>query len=233
MIEGMLLVNKPSGPTSHDAVQTVRRRLGIRRVGHTGTLDPMAEGLLILLIGSATRHQQALQGHDKLYEATMQLGTQTDTGDALGAAVRTAPVPPIDRGHVAALLASLQGPMTQVPPAYSAVKVQGRPAYWWARSRRPVRLSARQVRLFECALVDADPSSVTFRVHCSAGTYVRTLAEEIAQRLGTVGHLTRLLRLRIGRWTLDEAHPLAWIEQAGPEAIARCMRLVPPEAPPP
>ena len=226
--EGMLLIQKPSGMTSHDVVQSVRRKLSVRRIGHTGTLDPMAEGLLILLVGSATKHQQAFQGHEKLYEAVLRLGTQTDTADATGRPVRTASVPPVDPHRVAMALSALQGPLSQTPPAYSAVKVQGRPAYWWARRQQPVALSARVVHLEELTLVECGQDAVTFRVRCSAGTYVRTLAESIAERLGTVGHLARLVRLQVGAWRLEEAKPFSWIEEADAAAVMRELRPVRP-----
>ena len=220
-MEGLLLVDKPSGITSHDVVQVVRRKLGMRRIGHAGTLDPMAEGLLLLLVGAATKHQQALQGHDKLYEATLRLGAQTDTGDALGTTVRTAPIPRLDDGRISAVLASLKGPLAQRPPSYSAIKVRGRPAYWWARRHQPVTLPTRLVHLSDVILVRCAPETITFRVHCSAGTYVRALAESIAEQLGTVGHLTSLVRLRVGDWEIEDAKPLSWVEASSPDAVAR------------
>ena len=226
MLDGLLLVHKPPGITSHDVVQLVRRKLGVKRIGHTGTLDPMAQGLLILLVGGATKHQQAFQGHDKTYDAVLRLGTQTDTGDALGVPVRTASVPPLKRSRLEAVLASFQGPLLQTPPAYSAVKVQGKPAYWWARRQQPVALSARTVHIARIALQEYDGETVAFRVHCSAGTYIRSLAESIAERLGTVGHLAGLVRLRVGEWSLEEAKPMAWFSGAGPDDIARELRPV-------
>jgi len=226
MVEGLLLVNKPPGVTSHDVVQVARRKLGVRRIGHTGTLDPMAQGLLVLLVGRATQHQRAFQAHEKTYEAVLRLGTQTDTGDALGQPVRTAAVPTLSRDRIAEILASLKGPLDQTPPAYSAVKVRGRPAYWWARRRQPVLIAARRVHVFDLTVLDCARETVTFRVHCSPGTYVRALAESIAERLGTVGHLTGLVRLRVGRFRLEEARPLAWIAQASAEAVAREVRPV-------
>src|SRR3989338_3342272 len=141
-MDGLLLIAKPPGVTSHDVVEVIRRRLGLRRVGHTGTLDPMAEGLLIVLVGRATKHQQALQGHDKVYETVLQLGAQTDTGDATGTVIRTAALPAMDRARLEEVLASFRGPLAPIPPAYSAVKVHGRPAYWWARRRQAVTLAA-------------------------------------------------------------------------------------------
>lgn len=229
--DGLLLVDKPAGVTSHDVVEAVRRRLGLRRIGHTGTLDPMAEGLLILLIGQATRHQQALQGHEKTYEAVLRLGTQTDTGDAEGRPVQTAAVPPMTPAQMARVLDGFRGDLTQRPPAYSAVKVRGRPAYWWARRRQAVDLPLRQVRIHELSLLASSADSLTFRLRCSAGTYVRTLGEAIAERLGTVGHLVALRRLSVGAWSVAEAKPLAWLTEAPAEAIRQLLRPVPPEHP--
>ena len=226
-MEGMLLIDKPAGVTSHDVVEAARRALGLRRIGHTGTLDPMARGLLILLVGHATSRQREFQRHEKTYDAVIRLGTQTDTGDATGVAIRTAAVPPVDRPRLVELLASLRGPCAQTPPAYSAVKVRGRPAYWWARRKTPATLSARTVELFELTLLDCGPETIALRVRCSAGTYIRSLAESIAERLGTVGHLSGLVRLRVGDWRLEDAKPLAWIAQAGPEAVARALQPVP------
>ena len=226
-MEGMLLVDKPPGVTSHDVVETVRRVLGLRRVGHTGTLDPMAQGLLILLAGSATSRQQEFQRHEKTYDAVIRLGAQTDTGDATGATVSTAAVPPLDLPRLVELLASFRGASSQTPPAYSAVKVQGKPAYWWARRNTPVTLSARTIELFELTLLDYDQDTISLRVHCSAGTYIRALAESIAERLGTMGHLSGLVRLRVGEWHLEDAKSLAWIAQAGPEAVSRALQPVP------
>jgi len=226
MPSGILLVNKPTGVTSHDVVQLVRRKLSLQRIGHSGTLDPMAQGLLVVLVGAATSYQQQFQAHEKTYEAVMRLGTQTDTGDAMGTTVRTAPVPLMDRGRLQEVLATLQGPWWQTPPAYSAVKVRGRPAYWWTRRHQPVTLTKRLAHLFEITLLDCTPETITFRVHCSAGTYIRVLAEVIAEQLGTVGHLAHLMRLRVGQWTVDEAQPLAWIAQASPEDVTSHLRPV-------
>jgi len=225
-MDGMLLVNKPTGMTSHDVVQAVRRRLSQQRIGHTGTLDPMAQGLLILLLGAATKVQQAFQGHEKSYEARVRLGLQTETGDADGPVVRTAGVPALTRPRVEAALATLTGSMTQTPPVYSAVKVRGRPSYWWARKRQPVSLRSRTVHIRDVSLRELTEDSITFHLDCSAGTYVRTVGELLADRLGTVGHLTALTRLRIGQWTLEEAVPLARLMDESPERIAGLLRVV-------
>jgi tRNA pseudouridine55 synthase len=156
----------------------------------------------------------------------MRLGTQTDTGDATGTVVRTAAVPSMDRRQIQDVLAAFQGPWWQTPPAYSAVKVRGRPAYWWTRRQQPVTLTKRLAHLFEVTLLESTTETIAFRVHCSAGTYVRVLAEAIAERLGTVGHLAHLMRLRVGQWTLEEAHPLSWVTQASPEVVTSHLRPI-------
>ena len=230
MSEGLLLLDKPSGLTSHDVVDAVRRALGVRRVGHTGTLDPMAEGLLAILVGGATRFQQQLQGHDKHYEATIRFGEQTDTGDAMGRVVRQAPVPELSRPQLDEVLSSLIGSMEQVPPSYSAVKVSGRPAYWWARRGQPVTLAARRIHLFEMSLCEQTAQTATIRVHCSSGTYIRVLAETIAQRLGTVGHVSRLIRVGIGPWCLTQARAFSWLREADREEVARALAPLSPAA---
>lgn len=232
---GLLLIHKPVGLTSHDVVLTVRRILGVRRVGHTGTLDPMAEGLLLLLVGEATRHQRVLQGHEKTYEATLRLGVQTDTGDATGRPIRTAPVPPLTDEDIRAVLTGCHGPLAQTPPAYSAVKVHGRPAYWWTRRQQPVSLAPRVVHILEIAMLRRTEDTVTVRVRCSAGTYIRTLAEQIAERLGTVGHLSHLIRWQVGAWSLDGALSYEVLRQAsGPWLAQRlaAVTLAPPAAAP-
>lgn len=230
-MDGMLLIDKPTGMTSHDVVQIARARLGIARVGHTGTLDPMAQGLLILLVGSATRHQQACQGHDKTYEATLALGAKTSTGDAMGTVTHRADVPSLERERIAEALSSFIGPLSQRPPAYSAIKVQGRPAYWWARRGEAPPLPSRVVRIDALACLDWGDTHLRVRVKCSAGTYVRSLGEAIAERLGTVGHVTELIRLRIGSWALDDAKPLAWLKSADHAALRHHLRPVSCPAP--
>lgn len=224
-MEGLLLVNKPRGVTSHDVVALLRRRIDLRQVGHTGTLDPMAQGLLVLLLGAATKRQRELQGHEKTYDATLTLGTQTDTADATGLPLRQVDVPHLDAVQVSRVLESLVGPLSQTPPAYSAVKVRGKPSYWWARRHQPVAHAPRTVQVFGLSLQGLTEQAVTFRVHCSAGTYIRTLGELIAERLGTVGHLTDLIRLQVGPWSLQGAASYAWLSAASSEDVAR--RLLP------
>ncbi|MBI3087443.1 MAG: tRNA pseudouridine(55) synthase TruB [Candidatus Omnitrophica bacterium] len=222
----MLIVDKPQGLTSHDVVQLLRRRLGLRRIGHAGTLDPIATGVLVLLIGRATKHQQACQASRKVYEAVIQLGSRTDTGDAWGAVVQTAPVPAWDSAQVARVLDTFVGPMTQVPPAFSAVKVRGRPLYWWARHGTPVVGRSRTVEIFACGLLAYAQERLTCRLECSSGTYVRTLAEELAGRLGTVGHVKALVRLAVGPWDLRQAHAVPWLADAPVEELWAALRPI-------
>ena len=227
-MEGLLLVNKPLGVTSHDAVDVLRRRLKLRRIGHTGTLDPMAEGLLILLVGGATKRQQEFQRYDKVYEASLKLGVQTDTADAEGRVVRAAPVPPLESSQVQAVFTSLIGPHVQTPPAFSAVKVGGHPSYWWARRQRPMVLRPRTVHLFELRVIALEEPVIRFRISCSSGTYIRTLAETIADRLGTVGHLVQLTRIGIGRWNVEQALPLSWYAEQPADTVLNTLKPIPP-----
>jgi tRNA pseudouridine55 synthase len=164
-----------------------------------------------------------------VYEAAIRLGAQTDTADADGQVVRTAPVPALDEARVRAALRLCEGPLLQAPPAFSAVKVRGRPAYWWARRHRPIELSKRPVHVRELALLSLEAGVVTVRVSCSAGTYVRALAESVAEALGTLGHVSDLVRLQIGTWSLADAVPLSWLRSADPAAIAA--RVLPVDAP--
>ncbi|MBI4354157.1 MAG: tRNA pseudouridine(55) synthase TruB [Candidatus Omnitrophica bacterium] len=228
--EGVLVVNKPQGPTSHDVVDQLRRRLGIRRIGHAGTLDPIAEGVLVVLVGRATQCQRDIQTYPKRYETVIRLGRQTDTGDAWGQTISTATVAAWDRAHVEEILRSLTGPLFQTPPPFSAVKVRGRPLYWWTRRGMPQSVSPRRVEIFQIVLHETTTQTIRCRVDCSSGTYVRTLAEVIAQRLGTVGHVAQLTRTAVGPWTLDAAHPLSWIQQAAPDELRAALRIPQPSA---
>lgn len=227
-MHGALLIDKPKGMTSHDVVAAARRASGVRKIGHTGTLDPLACGLLMLLIGQATKKQQMLQGHDKVYSAVVKLGVKTDTADAEGRVIQIVPVGVLSEPRVTGVLASLEGPMIQTPPAFSAVKVSGKPSYWWARRQNPVVLSGRPIRIYSLSLVQMSAGTLHIRVSCSAGTYVRALAESIAEHLGTVGHVTALTRESIGPWKLENACSFDWLKKSSPEAIAT--RLITPEA---
>jgi tRNA pseudouridine55 synthase len=206
MTDGLLLVDKPKGITSHDAVDAVRGALGIRKVGHAGTLDPMATGLLVMGVGRATRLLRFLGDMDKEYEGTGRLGEETDTLDAEGEVVRTAPVD-VSEADVVEGMAALTGELRQRPPVYSAVKVGGRRLHREARAGRAVEAELRIVRVDLFELRAFDGRDVDFRAVCSGGTYVRSLIADLGGRLRTGAHLTRLVRTRIGPFGVQEASP--------------------------
>ena len=198
-----LVIDKPPGITSHDVVAAVRAVTGVKKVGHTGTLDPFATGVLPLALGGATRLIQFLDESLKIYDATIALGSQTDTGDPTGDVEREAPVPELSEARVLEVLDSFLGDRMQVPPAYSAVKKDGKPLYAYARKGQKVEVDARPITIFGLDLVDLQPNTVRVRIHCSRGTYARVLANEIAEALGTVGHLSALARERSGPFGLE------------------------------
>ncbi len=206
MTEGLLLVHKPAGVTSHDAVDAVRRALGTRRVGHAGTLDPMATGLLLIGVGRATRLLRFLGDLEKEYEGAGRLGIETDTLDAEGEVVRTASVD-VTEPRLREALASLTGEIEQRPPAYSAVKVGGRKLYEAARRGERLEAPPRLVRVEAFDLARFAPPDFDFRVVCSSGTYVRSLVAEVGAALGCGAHLTRLTRTRIGPFAAADGVP--------------------------
>ncbi|MCB9554319.1 MAG: tRNA pseudouridine(55) synthase TruB [Myxococcales bacterium] len=221
---GVLLVDKPQGLTSFALVERVRRAVGADKAGHTGTLDPMATGLLPVCLGATTRLARFISDADKGYRATMLLGVRTDSLDADGAVVDRAPdaaVAAIDAAAVEAAMQRFLGPITQVPPAFSAIKVEGERLYDKARRGEAVEAPPRAVTIHRLALVDAAPPRFTFDVGCSKGTYVRTLAADIGDALGVGAHLVALRRTAIGALRVDDALPLDAIEADPAAALAR------------
>lgn len=219
MTSGILLVDKPQGMTSHDVVARVRRLSGTRKVGHAGTLDPMATGLLMLGIGDATRLLHYLVGLDKEYTATIRLGWGTTTDDAEGEPLAAAPaetVARIDAGALASAMAELTGAIEQVPSSVSAIKVGGKRAYQRVRGGETVELAARPVHVAEFELVDERRGAATIdldvRVVVSSGTYVRALARDLGAALGVGGHLTALRRTRVGRFSVADAPALEQLD---------------------
>ncbi|HEX7956148.1 MAG TPA: tRNA pseudouridine(55) synthase TruB [Pyrinomonadaceae bacterium] len=240
-MDGILIIDKPEGRTSHDVVARVRRVLREKRVGHTGTLDPFATGVLVLLLGRATRLAQFLSGAEKEYEATVRLGFATDTGDRTGARREgegSADCASVTRERLEAALAPLRGEFDQLPPMYSAKKVQGRKLYELARRGEEVERKAARVRVSEFEIAaDGDGSfsrrnedgtcDVRARVVCSAGTYVRALAESVGENLGTGAHLAALRRTRAGEFRVGSAVTLEGLEEL---AGGGGEFLLPPEA---
>jgi tRNA pseudouridine55 synthase len=202
--EGLLLVDKPRGVTSHDVVDVVRRGLGTKKVGHAGTLDPMATGLLLIGVGRATRLLRFLGDLAKTYEGTLRLGVETDTLDADGDVVRESPVE-VGEDQVAEAMRSLVGESLQRPPAYSAVKVGGRKLYEAAREGQPLEAEPRTIRVDAFDLLTYEAPDAMFRVTCSGGTYVRVLAADVGAALSCGAHLTALRRTAIGPYMVDNA----------------------------
>lgn len=205
----VVAVDKPAGMTSHDVVQRCRRIFGERRIGHTGTLDPAATGVLCICVGPAARLDRFITGHDKTYEFSIVFGSATDTDDAEGEVIRTAPIPQeiYDEGTAREYLRSLEGPQMQMPPAYSAIKVQGKKAYEAAREGTALALKPRAVELFSLELlrIDVEELSVTWcvRAHVSAGTYVRSIARDAGEAFGSAAHIGFLRRVQSGNVTVD------------------------------
>jgi tRNA pseudouridine55 synthase len=224
--DGLVLVDKPGGMTSHDVVDAVRRALGTRKVGHAGTLDPMATGLLLVGVGRATRLLRFFGDLPKTYEGTARLGTETDTLDADGAVVRTAPVAAL-RGDVEAAFASLVGESLQRPPAYSAVKVGGRKLYEAARAGQELEAPPRPIRVDAFELVAFDGVDVDFVVTCSGGTYVRVLLADAGRALGCGAHLRRLRRTAIGPYVVGDAVAPEHVREPAPveAAVAHLPRV--------
>lgn len=222
---GILLVDKPPGPTSHDAVDRIRTVTGLRKVGHAGTLDPFASGLLLLLLGSATRLSEYFLGLEKEYEATARLGVETSTYDPEGEVVQESEAwASLTEEAVQEVLCEVPGTRLQEPPRYSAKKVGGEAAHRRVRRGEEVALKPVEVTIHEMELVSFDPPDLRFRMRCSSGTYVRAVARDLGWALGAGAHLTGLRRTGIGRFCLQEAVPLASIRDK--EEVQR--RLIPP-----
>ncbi|MBN1976290.1 MAG: tRNA pseudouridine(55) synthase TruB [Anaerolineae bacterium] len=219
MSDGILNLDKPQGPTSHDIVDRVRHLTGIRRVGHAGTLDPMASGVLLVCIGKATRVSEYLMAGKKVYRARVRLGITTDTHDAEGQVVASASVAPaaFSRAEVEAALARFKGTIEQVPPMYSALKHEGKPLHKLAREGIEVKREPRQVEISRLALTEWEPPECTLEVTCSPGTYVRALARDLGQALGCGAHLTGLVRLSSGDFFLEDAVTLETFARAAAE----------------
>jgi tRNA pseudouridine55 synthase len=211
---GLLLLDKPQGFTSHDAVARTRRAAGTRKVGHAGTLDPMATGLLVLGLNSSTRLLTYLVGLDKEYFATIRLGQTTDSDDADGTVTATVAADHVTDEQIEAGIAKLRGPISQVPSTVSAIKVDGKRAYALAREGEEVVLKPRAVTISAFEVLERRGTDVDVRVECSSGTYIRALARDLGADLGVGGHLTALRRTRIGPFSIDGAHEIEGLDVA-------------------
>jgi tRNA pseudouridine55 synthase len=206
--DGVLLVDKPAGLTSHDVVDRVRRQFQFRKVGHCGTLDPAATGLLVLVIERGTKLQHHIMTDDKTYEGTMRLGIATDSHDADGAVVAEKPVPPLTGNDIEAVLAKFRGDIQQVPPMVSAIKHEGTPLYKLARKGKTVEREARMVHIYDLRVLRLALPDIAFVCSCTKGTYVRTLCHDIGAALGCGAHLATLRRTRSGKFDVNDALPL-------------------------
>lgn len=205
---GLLLIDKPVGITSFDVIRRLRRQIGLRKIGHAGTLDPLASGLMLMLIGTATKQASHLIKLDKYYLAELTLGVVSSTGDAEGDKTTVSANRPTE-AQLGAVLNRFTGEITQTPPIYSAIKVAGREAYKYARAGQAVELPSRQVTVSELALIDYDYPRVALGAAVSSGTYIRSLANDIGGVLGTGAYLSSLRRTVVGPYRLDEARSLA------------------------
>ncbi|MCS6811100.1 MAG: tRNA pseudouridine(55) synthase TruB [Tepidimonas sp.] len=231
-VHGVLLLDKPLALSAQAAVARVKALLGADKAGHTGTLDPLASGLLPVCLGAATKFAQAQLEADKAYEATLRLGVRTSTGDAEGEVLATAAVDAalLSPSHLEALAQRFTGTLEQLPPMYSALKKDGKPLYEYARAGVEVPRTPRRVTIHELRLqpVPGDPTALQLQVRCSKGTYVRTLAEDLGAALGCGAHLTALRRTASGPFELAQAVTLSQLEQTDPAQRLRLLR--PPEA---
>ncbi len=213
-ISGALVVDKPVGMTSHDVVQAIRNGTNLRRAGHTGTLDPRASGVLVILVGPAVRLSEYVSASDKRYQAIIRLGGSTDTFDAEGSVTPTKNPVDVTEAQFEEALKTFVGEIEQTPPPYSAVKVQGRKAYEMAREGEPVDLAPRKITVHHLEVLEWTPPEVVIDVHCSSGTYVRSLANDLGVMLGCGAYLVGLRRTKSGRFSLRDAVPLRKLQEA-------------------
>ncbi|SDS37359.1 tRNA pseudouridine(55) synthase TruB [Opitutus sp. GAS368] len=224
-MEGVLLVDKPRGLTSHDVVYRLRRKLQMKKIGHAGTLDPMATGVLVMLIGKATRISQYLMSVDKIYEGEATLGVVTDSQDAEGEIMETRPVPELTEAQVLEAMKTFLGDQYQTPPMHSAIKIGGVKLYHLARKGEEVEREPRFIRVAAFDLLSFARPKLTFDLHCTKGTYVRTIAHDLGQKLGCGAHLSALRRTGSGQFKIAQCLPLDEIEKLSLPEIER--RLIP------
>ncbi len=215
-MDGIIIINKPKNCTSHDIVRKAKKILN-EKVGHTGTLDPNATGVLPLLIGKGTQISKYIINHDKTYEAVLQLGEKTDTADVEGEVIETKPVflECFEATYVEQIFKALEGKQEQVPPMYSAIKINGKKLYEYARKGEKVEIEPRKIEIYSLELISINEADkqIEFRVSCSKGTYIRKLCEDIAEKLGTVGYMKELKRTQVGEFKIEDAIAIEELEQ--------------------
>lgn len=222
-MNGVINVNKPTGITSQDVVTAIRKSLQIKSVGHAGTLDPLASGVLPILVSKGTRISKYLIDHDKEYIATLKLGTRTDTGDITGKVIeeRAVPTKALEEENIKDILACFMGRQAQIPPMYSAIKVDGKKLYEYARQGEKVEVKPREITIYNIQLlnINVETKEIVYKVSCSKGTYIRTLCEDIARELGTVGTMSALVRTKAGSFTIENSIDLEKLVTLSKEEI--------------
>jgi len=206
-LDGLFIVNKPSGPTSFDVIRAARREIGVRKIGHAGTLDPIAEGVLVLGVGRGTKLLALCSGMDKSYLVRLRLGVRTDTRDAAGRVIDERDASGVSPDDLSRALEGFRGIISQTPPMFSAVRHAGQRLYEFARQGVEVERAARTVEISRLVLVDCAPPEATLEVDCSKGTYVRSLVDDLGARLGVGAVMTALVRTRVGPFSITEARP--------------------------
>lgn len=220
-MDGIVIINKEKEYTSHDVVAKVKKILNEKKVGHTGTLDPNATGVLPILLGKGTKLSKYLINHNKIYEATLKLGGKTDTADIEGKITEEKDVKKenLSQENVTKILKEFIGKSKQVPPMYSAIKVNGKKLYEYARKGQTIEIKPREIEIFSIELQSITNNEITFKVHCSKGTYIRTLCENIAEKLETVGYMKELKRIEVGEFNIKNAITLKELENKKEKAI--------------
>ena len=216
-MNGIIIINKKQGYTSHDIVHKIKR-ISKEKVGHTGTLDPMAQGVLPILIGKATQCSKYLINHDKIYKVKLKLGIKTDTADSEGNIIEKTEISPeiLNEQKILQAINSMKGKQEQIPPIYSAIKVNGKKLYEYARKGQEVEIKPRQIEIYNIDLnnIDKENKIIEYTVNCSKGTYIRSLCEDIAKKLGTIGYMENLIRLKVGEFSIENSITLEEILNA-------------------
>lgn len=223
-MDGVIIVNKPKGYTSHDIVNVLRKKLNMKKIGHTGTLDPNATGVLPILIGNATKLSKYLIEHNKTYVATIQLGKKTTTGDLEGEVIEEKQIPNLDKEKIISALNSFIGKQKQIPPVYSAIKINGKKAYEYARKGQAVELEPRDIEIFDIAFIEYENDKITFEVSCSKGTYIRVLCEDIATKLDTIGYMKNLIRTKVDKFDIKDSIEIDNINESSVISIEKIFK---------
>ena len=227
-LDGALVIDKPRGKTSHDVVDAVRRIVGFRQIGHLGTLDPLATGVLVLLLGKATRLAQFYIGRRKRYTATIRFGYATDTYDSVGTATGPDAAPILNRTEIEKMAAAMTGRFAQMPPPFSAKKIQGKAAYELARKNKPVELKPVEIEVYEFRVTEIEGSRAKVAIECASGTYIRSIAHDMGQTLGCGAHLEEITRTAVGEFTLDQAVTVEALHEASQQNAEKLSSYVLP-----